>query len=177
MSFQRSAPPGTQAWISSADSRSLRPRTWWSRRSCRRLSPETSRTDAAPTGWRKRRDEGPTPSSLGPSRARRRSKAAGQGSSPQTGRGRRRLPAESPGTERGPRLGKEGWRYRKQPGVCSRFPRLAPFPSQHLAPRLGWEKGRVAELEPQTRLGPLTRSASAPTAAAAAAQPAECASL
>lgn len=35
----------------------------------------------------------------------------------------------------------------------------------------------MAGPEPQTRLGPFTRSAQTPTAAAAAAQPAECASL
>lgn len=58
----------------------------------------------------------------------------------QTGSRRRRLSSESPSTERGPRLGKEGGRCRKQPGVCSGVPRLELFPSQHRAPRLrrGW---------------------------------------
>lgn len=57
-------------------------------------------------------------------------------SSPRGNRRRRRLPAKSPSTERGPRLGREGGRYRK-PAVCSGFPRLAPCRSQHPARRLG----------------------------------------
>lgn len=46
-------------------------------------------------------------------------------------------PRESPSTERGPRIGREGRWCRKQPGVCLGSPRLAPFPSQHPAGRLG----------------------------------------
>lgn len=46
----------------------------------------------------KRLEEGPAPSSLGPCRARRRSKAGEQGSSTQTDSRRRRLPSESPST-------------------------------------------------------------------------------
>lgn len=55
--------------------------------------------------------------SLGPCRAWRRNKAGGQDCSSQTGSRRRHLPAESPGTELGPRLGKEGGRCRKKPRV------------------------------------------------------------
>lgn len=71
-----------------------------------------------------------------PQQGRRRSKARGQDCSPQTGSRRHRLPAESPGTERGPRLGREGERCQKQPGVCSGFPRLVLFCSQHRARRV-----------------------------------------
>lgn len=68
-------------------------------------SAQRPRTDAAPIGRRKRGEEGPAPSSLGPCRARRRSNTGEQDSSPQTGSRRRRLPAESPSTKR-PAAGK-----------------------------------------------------------------------
>lgn len=54
----RSAPTRAPARTSSAEPRSLRPRTRWSRTSGRRRRPETSRTDAAPTGGRRGQSKG-----------------------------------------------------------------------------------------------------------------------
>lgn len=55
---------------------------------------------------------------LGHCRARAAQQGFREDSSPRTGNRHCRLPAESPSTERGPRLGREGGRCRKQPGVC-----------------------------------------------------------
>ncbi|XP_031290690.1 serine/arginine repetitive matrix protein 3 isoform X2 [Camelus dromedarius] len=96
-----------------------------------------------------RLEEGRAPSSLGPYWARRRSQAGGQGSSTQTRSRRRRLPSESPSTERGPRLRREGGRA----GGVLGGPRAGaiPFSAAH------WGEGGAAGT--QTRPGRLTRGA------------------